>query len=434
MNKTAIKQLADQAHTALCRNDFGTAVKCYNEILTLDANDDTALHFSAMILNFQGRHRIAFNMVKRAIDRYKCNANYYATLASIHKNLNEYPEAVAAIKIACELQPRNAINLSNAAMILADERRCELAKEIFEAAIEIEPDNPFVHFNYSLLLLSTGDYENGWKEYEWRIPFHYGEPVPVYPKDLKGKKIQILPEQGYGDYIMFSRYFKRLEDEGAEVFITCPKALSRLYNSRYCPEPDFSIRVASLASLFSDVPNEPYIKSPGIKKLDNTGFKIGIATKAVKPYNNDLHVISKEEGINIVPHPANLAFLSSFKRSLPADFIDPLISLNGIKLYNLQTDVNHGIDVTNLAHKMSDFADLADFVDQMDLVITIDTAVAHLAGAMGKKTWLLLPYDFEWRWLADKDHSHWYPSIKIFRQPKRGDWSSVQEQVLNELK
>jgi tetratricopeptide (TPR) repeat protein len=431
MSKAKIKEISDKAYDAICDNDLQSALNSYYQILAIDSNDDSSLHFLAFILNLQGKYKTALDMVKRAIDRYRCSATYYVTLASICRNLGDYKEAVDAIKTACELKPNDPIILSNAAMILADERKYDKAKDIYELALEFEPNNAFLHFNYSLLLLTIGDFENGWREYEWRIPLHHNGKIQKYPKDLKGKKVKIIPEQGYGDFIMFSRYFKLLEEAGASVFINCPRALNRLYECHYCPDPDFSIYIMSLPILFKEIPNDPYIKAPGILKVDDNCFKVGVITCAVKPANNSTQVVKKADGtIGILPHPENLAYLSTFKRSLPHDFLDPFQGIDKVKFYNLQKDHNcYGMENP----RISDFGDLADYVNEMDLIITIDTALAHLAGAMGKKVWLLLPYDFDWRWQADKDYSVWYPTMKIFRQRKRGDWNSVQENLVSEF-
>lgn len=433
MNKAEIKKLSDIAHDAICKSDFQTALEHYYQVLAIDSNDDSSLHFIAFILNLQGKHKTALDMVNRAIDRYQCSATYYTTLASIQRNLGNYPEAIKAINTACQLKPNDAVILSNAAMILGDERKYDRAKAIYEIALEFEPDNPFVHFNYSLLLLTMGEFKQGWQEYEWRMPFHFNTPRPTYPKDLKSKKIRIVPEQGYGDFIMFSRYFKLLEDAGASVFINCPKALEPLYQCHYCPNPDLSIHVMSLASLFNTIPNEPYIQAPGKLELpNNKQFKIGVAPCAVKPFNNSVQVVKRGEdgSIGIISHPSNMAYLSAFKRSLPHDFFDPLIKDQKYKLYNLQKDADfYGME--DMKDQIKNFGDLADLVSQMDLIITVDTALAHLAGGMGKETWLMLPYDFEWRWQAERKDSPWYPSMKIFRQPRRGDWYPVQEEMLN---
>jgi len=431
MSKAQIKQLSENAYTALCYNQFQIALDFYHAILTLDPNEDSALHSIAFILNLQGKHKTALDLAKKAITHYRCNAAYYTTLASIYRNLGNYQEAVSAIRTACELKPRDAMTLSNAAMILADERRYDRAKDVYEAALECEPDNAFVHFNYALLLLAMGDFKKGWREYEWRIPLHCDLPKPVYPQDLKGKKVRVIAEQGYGDFIMFSRYCKLLEKAGAIVYINCPRALEKLYDCHYCPDPDLSIRIMSLPSLFDEIPNEPYIKAPGKIQVPGDHMKIGVVARAVKSFDNNIQVIKRCDGsINVVQHPASLAYLSTFKRSLPHDFFDPIIDRRDIRLYNLQRDAEH---YGTVEMKINDFGDLADLVDQMDLIITIDTAVAHLAGAMGKKTWLLLPYDAEWRWQADREDSPWYPSMRIFRQPKRGDWTSVQDFVIGAL-
>lgn len=438
MDKLRIKELSDKAYSALCGSDFTTAVNCYNEVLTIDPDNSPALHFASILLNFSGKYRSAYNLLKKLLDKDKCNAEYYVTLSLILKNLDKYEQAVEAIRVAHQLKPRDPIIISNAAMLLADERRYDRAKDAFEIALDINPEIPFIHFNYSLLLLKIGDFTNGWKEYEWRIPFHYNSQIPTLPnvKDLKDKKIQIMPEQGYGDFIMFSRYFDLLEKEGAKVFVNCPHAIYKLYDCHYTPRPDYTFGIASLPLIFNSMPNKPYIKAPGIKKIDeNNNFKIGIATNAVKEINNSAHVILKDEGIHIVPHPGNLSYYYAFKRSLFNNFFTPIVDMDGVNLYNLQIDVKHDNEkIINLRHRIGDFSDLADFVDQMDLIITIDTALAHLAGAMGKPVWLLLPYDCDWRWQTEGERSIWYPSMRIFRQPKRGDWETIQTQIIDELK
>lgn len=428
MNKVFVKQLSDQAYQALCVNDLAMALDCYTRISHLDPNNHASWHFMGLLLDLQGNHKTALDMVKKAIEFYKCSANYYTTLANIYRNLNRYEEAMEAIRISCELRPYDAVSLSNAAMILTDERKYSKAKEVYEAALQLEMGNSYVHFNYSLLLLSLGEFKQGWKEYEWRFPLLYNKPIPKYPEDLKGKKIQIIPDQGYGDFIMFSRFFKNLKESGASIFINCPKALSRLYDCHYCPNPDFTIYVTSLACLCDEIPTDPYIKALGNVKINESKFKIGVASRAVKQINNDVQIIKKEEYLNILPHLSNLVYHSSLKRSLPHAFFDPLFSKNR-KFYNLQIDTNcYGME--NVSGSISDFADVADLVEQMDIIITIDTALAHLSGAMGKKTLLLLPYNADWRWCGG---FNWYPSIEIIQQPVREDWESVQTSVARRL-
>lgn len=417
-----IKILNRKAHEALCKNDFHGALNHYQEVLKKDPGDDKALHFVGFLQSLQGEQKNALDSVTKAIKRYACDASYYTTLAGIYRQMLDYPQAVEAIRKACELLP-DAVNYSNAAMILADERRFERAKELYRKALELDENCSFIHFNYSLLLLLLGEYEEGLKEYDWRIPFHYNVGMPEYPEDLKGKKIQILPEQGFGDFLMCARYFKPLQDAGAEVYVYCHKAMERLCRPRYCSKPDYTFLVMSLPRLFKGwVPTDNYIGASGKSKVTGFDFKIGVAHKAVKTPSNLMGVV----GERMIPHPATLAYLSASKRSLPHDFFDPMLK-KGVKFYNLQNDTSH-YAMENV--KSEDFMDLADWVANMDLIITIDTALVHLAGAMGKTTWLLLPYDCDWRWGVDQEVSKWYPSVRIFRQQKRGDWASVQEQIL----
>jgi tetratricopeptide (TPR) repeat protein len=431
MSKAALKKLFDQAHSAICINNFTEALECYDKVLSMDPKNDAALHFVAFLQDIQGNHRKAVEILKVAIENYPCRASYYSTLSSALRHMDNYPEAVKAIRTACELQP-DAINLCNAATLLCDEKRFDRARDVYEAALDIEPESPFIHFNYALLLLKLGEYEEGWKEYDWRIPFHYNRPIPEYPVDLKGKKVRVIHEQGFGDFLMCARYLDLLRNAGAEVFVDCPKQLASLFNPHYCPNPDHTFMMMSLPRLFKEIPNAPFIQAPKNKQIIGSGFKVGIAFEAKKPFNNNIQVVERDGNLHIVPHPANLAYLSAPKRSLPHDFFDPFFR-DGVRFNNLQVDTSH-YAMYNL--KAEDFSELADFVDGMDLIITIDTALAHLAGAMGKKTWLLLPYNCDWRWGASGENTIWYPSMKLFRQSRRGDWNSVQDKVLmafNEL-
>jgi Tfp pilus assembly protein PilF len=427
MNKEQLRTMFDEAHKFVTENELTKAFEKYEEILAIEPDNDAALHLVAVLHNLQGNHKTALEMVLKAIGIYSCDSSYYTTMANIYRHLGDYKQSVDAIRTACELKPNDAINISNAAMILAEEKRYDRAKELYLTALEIEPECPFIHFNLSLLLLKLGEFKEGWKEYDWRLPFFHGADLPTYPEELKGKKIRINHEQGYGDFIMFARYFKLLEDAGAEVYVNCPKPLAALFPTHYCDKPDYTLMTMSLPNLFDTIPNEPYIKKRWHYPFHEEGFKIGVAWMAAKPFNNFVQVVEQESNVHIIPHPGNFAYLSAFKRSLPHDFFDALLDDN--VLYNLQTDTDH-YAMQNMGPKINNFADLADMVKAMDLIISIDTALAHLAGAMGKEVWLLLPYDCDWRWRVDGNKSHWYPSMKIFRQSKRGSWDSVQKEML----
>lgn len=416
-----INNLKETALKALAHNDLAKAIPLYNKILEIDSEDHTANHMTAFVYDLQGQPEEAIKYALKSIKAYSCNADYYMTLANIYRRLEKYSEAVSAVKIACDLRPEDAVTWNNAAMLLAEEKKYDRAKSAYEYALELDPNSSYIHFNYSLLLLTLED-EKAWEEYEWRIPLNYNTPKPNYP-DLSGKKIVIKHEQGYGDFLMCARYFKILEKLGAEVFLETPRALDRLFPSRFCEKPDLVINTMSLPYLIKNIPTEPYLNLPQTPK---DGFKIGIAHKAIKPFNNDVRVTVKGDKVQLLAHPANLAWLSAKKRSLPEDWFDFLISKN-YDLYNLQIDAPHP-DIKSYTG-IYDFYDLAKAVEKMDLIITIDTALVHLAGAMGKPTWLLLPYDSEWRW-GTKNTTKWYPSVKILRCPKRGDWEQIKSKLI----
>lgn len=426
MSKEIVKQLIDAAHQSLCRNDIVHAVDCYNTILRIDPNNPAARHFVAFLCDLQGEYESALKHALAAVEVYKCNADYYTTLANIYRHLDNYQEAVNAAKTACDLRPQDAMMWNNAAMILAEEKKFDRAKSAYQYALQLEPESPYIHFNYSLLLLAQDDPE-AWEEYDWRIPLNYNLPKPRYPKTFRDKKVLIKHEQGYGDFLMFARYFQLLRDLGAEVHLETPRVLDRLFPSSYCPQPDLVIYTMSLPILFPHMPSEPYIKVE--KTVTKDRFQVGIAHKAVKRFNNEVRVVAEEDRVQVLPHPANLAWQSAKKRSLPDDWFD-LPSVLDMDFWNLQIDAPH--PTIPQYEGIEDFSDLAQAVANMDLIVTIDTALAHLAGAMGKETWLILPYDSEWRW-GQGDKTPWYPNTTIFRCPKRGDWQSVKIEVTRRL-
>lgn len=421
MSKEVIRRLISLAHDSLCRNSIKDALDCYNKVLCLDPDNAAARHFVAFVLDLQGQYAEALPHALKAVEVHKCNADYYSTLANVYRHLDNYQEAVIAAKTACDLRPQEAMMWNNAAMLLAEEKRFDRAKAAYQYALQLEPESSHIRFNYSLLLLALDDPE-AWDEYEWRIPLNYSQPRPRYPKVFRDKKVLIKHEQGYGDFLMCARYFPLLRELGAELHLETPRALDRLFPSTYCPRPDLTIYAMSLPLIFPATPTEPYLILD--KNRKNERFSVGVAHRAVKQFNNEVRITVDDERVQLLPHPANLAWQSAKKRSLPEDWFDNFPT--DVQLFNLQIDAPHpripsygGIE---------DFKDLAQAVANMDLIITIDTSLAHLAGAMGKETWLILPYDSEWRW-GQGDKTSWYPNTRIFRCPKRGDWASVEKEV-----
>ncbi|MDZ4151643.1 hypothetical protein, partial [Methylicorpusculum sp.] len=328
----------------------------------------------------------------------------------------------------------------------------EQALMYYKKALSLNPSHEETRLGFSKALLACGDFNLGWWEFEYRMDysqeFHQYLKYPNLDlKNLKGKKILLLAEWGLGDTLHFIRYAKKLKDLGATVYLqtfgplikllsACPYLDSVTKQGDPLPKADIRIPLLSLPLVFKTtletIPAEiPYIYAqPDLveewhKKIcvDNT-FKIGICWHA-KPIFLEEHLYTR--------------------RSVPLSIFSPLTTLSGTSFYSLQktfgteelnTTTTHIHNFgTELDEAHGPFMDTAAIIKNLDLVISADTSIVHLAGSLGKPVWVLLPYSAEWRWLHERADSPWYPgTMRLFRQPKPGDWESVINDIVSSLK
>jgi hypothetical protein len=276
--------------------------------------------------------------------------------------------------------------------------------------------SPIVRARRGEELLSLGQYAEGFRLYDaWRDAYPdkwHNLPIPRWDGGpLKGQRLVITGEQGFGDQIMFARFAKLAQAEGASVVWLCEPPLERLFNqclgvravskgagydvggvSCYCPS-------SALPNMFfpplTEPPSAPYMDTPPANSI--RGLTVGVISSGNPNHVNDA------------------------ARSLPPQISAELMTLAGA--VDLQPEITGA----------RDFYDTATVIAGLDLVITVDTATAHLAGAMGKPVWILLPYTADWRWLRDREDSPWYPSARLFRQASPGDWAGVVERVRSAL-
>lgn len=283
----------------------------------------------------------------------------------------------------------------------------------FRERLSMVPSDERAAYALSVVLLALGRYAEGVDGYELRHLFGSGAlpdvPWPSWRgEDLNGRRLVIFPEQGFGDAIQFARFAPMLRQAGADVTLLCRPPLERLFSSLGVrvvaasgaadfPEPDYWVRSNSLlrcaGAVANDVPGAPY--------LDATPREwggVGVVGRGNPRHHNDA------------------------SRSLPPELEGRLLALPGAK--NLSPDITGA----------RDFQDTADIIAGLDLVITVDTSVAHLAGALGKPVWIMLPeHNTDWRWMRGRSDSPWYPSARLYRQPSPGDWGSVVRAVETDL-
>jgi hypothetical protein len=315
----------------------------------------------------------------------------------------------------------------------------------YERLIAAIPHDADAHACMGMCRLLLGDFRRGWPEYEWRLKTNYmAEPPSGRPRwngeSLEHKTILVEAEQGHGDAIQFVRYLPRIKALGANVILGCQPALHRLLagstgvdlalrQGDLAPHFDIEITLLSLPGIFQTLPETIPAKVPYLHVPQGSGIH---ATKTVIRYTGMLRVgLVWAGGI----HTKNS------QRSIKLKQFSELFGLRGIKLFSLQkgeevtelASIPRDI-ITDLGPHLEDFADTAAAIQELDLVISVDTAVVHLAGALGKPVWTLLPFAPDWRWMLDREDSPWYPTMRLFRQPAPGDWASVIKRVAEELK
>lgn len=314
---------------------------------------------------------------------------------------------------------------------------------IYERLIDTNPVDADAHACLGICRLLIGDFKRGWPEYEWRLKTKsMAEPPSGRPRwhgeSLKDKTILIEAEQGHGDTIQFVRYLPRVKALGATIVLGCQPGLRSLLINSFdvdqvvcqgdlAPRFDIETTLLSLPGIFQSetIPADvPYLRVPqgsgaqairAIAQYSNL-FRVGLVW-AGGIYTKDSHRSMKLEQFSVLFDIPKTKFVILQKGDATAE----------LKAFSRDT-------IADISPYLGDFADTAAVVQELDLVISVDTSVAHLAGALGKPVWTMLPFAPDWRWMLNREDSPWYPTMRLFRQPKPGDWPSVIQRVAEELK
>lgn len=389
----------------------------------------------------------ALDAYGRALELNPENTSVLNLMGTAYQSMEKLDKAECCYRQALTLTPDQPTVLNNLAVALNALGRLEEAVEVYRRLLEVDPDYADGHWNLSVALLAMGAYPEGWREFEWR--FKKAGPVPLRHfteplwdgSELSGRTILLHSEQGFGDTIQFVRYVAMVVRRGGTVILECQvAALKRLLSSldgvtsvvvagEPLPHFDCHLPLMSLPLVFGTsldtIPCQvPYLFADPRdveafrRRLGASGhFRVGLVW-----YAKQSQVLNR-------------------KRSCPLGLFSPLWNVPDVDFYTLQIGVGtEHLEGFSVSHKIfdltgdiGDFADTAALMVNLDLVITIDTAAAHLAGALGVKTWLVLPHVAEWRWLCGRQDSPWYPSMRLFRQPSPGDWTSLMKDVAGAL-
>ena len=418
----------------------------YDKAIAINVNYAEAYSNKSVALCKMNMHAQALTCCEKAIELKPDYGGAFYNRGIALQGLQRMQEALESYKKAVAIEPNNAAAYCDMGVVMHALGNIEAAISHYDQALAIDDTFSRAYWNKANSMLLLGNYKNGLPLYEWRwVPElttstirNFPQPLWLGLDDLKGKTILLHCEQGAGDSIQCIRYAKWVGDLAAKVIVEAPKSLVRMFigvegvdeiveAGKQLPDFDFHCPLMSLPLAFKSTPNDIPNKVPYLMKDvsleqrwktrlgEKTKKRVGLAWSGSRTHGND--------------HQRSIAF-ASFVKCLPKDF----------EYISLQKEVREE-DVASLEESqvrcfendISDFADTAALCALMDLVITVDTSVAHLAGALGKETWVLLPLVPDWRWMLARDDTPWYPTVKLFRQNEQKNWDSVLGQIFESL-
>jgi tetratricopeptide (TPR) repeat protein len=426
---------------------FEAAIASYDTAIAINPGYSKAHTNRGVALQELGHLQTALASHDSAIAISPHYADAYSNRGITLHALRRLEDAVASYDKAIAIQPNFVAAYYNRGLAFHELRQPSDALASFDQATAIDPGSAQAHFNKSLTLLLEGDFQQGWPLYEWRWKTEKSKPLArnfeqalwLGEKPLVGKTILLHSEQGFGDTIQFCRYAERVASLGARVILEVPEPLLDVLGGQGAnielavkgkplPAFDYHCPLLSLPLAFkTDVTSIPasqsYLLSDSAKLAEweqrlgsKTKPRVGLAWSGNADHVND--------------HNRSIA-LSALAAQLPDKF--EYVSLQKeVRASDRQALESNG-HIRHFGDALKDFGDTAALCDLMDLVISVDTSVVHLSGALGRPTWVLLPYVPDWRWLLDRDDSPWYPSIRLYRQASDGYWDGVLGRVRDDL-
>jgi tetratricopeptide (TPR) repeat protein len=388
---------------------------------------DPRFHNGLAAAYFENRQiEQALEVCDRAVQLGATDAYAWSNRSGVLRELGRFEEAADMMDRALQLQPDLAPSHLNMGLIRAGQERLSEAMDCTARAIALRPDFAEAHYTLGILQLLLGDLERGWPEYQWRPTRKALTGKPLWRgEDPSGRTVLLLTEQGFGDAIQFVRYVPMLEERGARVVLTCRAELARLLEQivrvvrpgEALPPHDLWCPLLDLPMVFGtniqNIPARiPYLKAAPIAEKSRN-LRVGLVWAGSPTHRDD------------------------YRRSIRFEQLKPILDVPGIEWVNLQVGPAarqaEGSPFLLPPIEPRDFADTAAVLAGLDLTVSVDTAVAHLAGAIGKPVWILLAKVPDWRWLLGRPDSPWYPTMRLFRQHKYGDWEGPIREAAQQL-
>jgi tetratricopeptide (TPR) repeat protein len=439
----AIRRMRDSALQHHQSGRWSEASRLCLEILTIDERHADSLHLLGVIALQTGKYPIAAQLIGQAISINPKDPAYYLNFGALLQKLGRVEQAVQCYQEALALKPQYLEVHNSLGHALQSLGRLDEADDQYERALALDPNFADARVNRALLQLLTGDFRSGWRNYEWRWrllkPRSCAQPL-WRGELLDGARILLYAEQGLGDCLQFLRYLPMVQAAGGTVVLEVPPSLHRIAAQLpgitlltdaedasglldwHCPLMSlplvFDTALENIPTpLLLSIPEEARRVAAGRSWPDKgvKGVRVGLVWAGSPTHQKDRY------------------------RSMPLSQLEPLFRVAGVHLYSLQMGeagaqlAKMSAEIVDLTPAIDDMADTAALIAHLDLVLCVDTSVAHLAASLGKPVWLMLPFAPDWRWLLNRNDSPWYPTMRLFRQATLGDWSSVVHEVRTAL-
>jgi len=462
---TTLKPATPETHLEMgkllqLKRDWDAAIGEFRQVIETRPDWAEAHIGLSSCLAWRGEWEAAIAAYSKTLSQNPDSGERYYSLGLILSSQGDYDGALAALRRAVSMRPDSVEMLTFLGATLCYHGEFDEATACIQRVLQLRPDYALGHWNMALLHLTHGRFAEGWKEYEWRwnvkeLDLHFDPTAPLWDGgDLSGRRILLVAEQGIGDSIQCVRYVPHVAKLGGKIVLAVHGELQRLLEGVPPNFSDFSRNVDQwvfpdqnmpkydtycplltlpkvLGTTLENIPRDvPYLAADaGLKRKWHDRIS---AADALPSADGGLKV-----GIAWAGSPKHI---NDRNRSVPACELAPLAEASNARFYNLQKGpiakpgVLPPLEMTDWTGELHDFADTAALMENLDLVICADTALAHLAGALGKRVWVLLPFLPDWRWLLNRTDSPWYPTMRLFRQPRPCDWSEPIAQIAAALK
>lgn len=454
VNGETVEQALGRAQAAAQAKRLNEASGICADVLAAMPEQPAALALQGIVAAMAGDPERGIVLLRRAIQLRPGNPTWYAHLGSLCRSTYRMQEALAAGHESVRLDAANPEHLVNLSLIFVDVDDRDRAMACLMRALGLKHDHADGHLAMAQILLAMGNFDPGWMEYEWRNLTEAGKATmpamtsaPWNGMRLPNGRLLLVGDQGYGDTIQFARYIPMVAERCQELIVGCSVEMAPLLAklpgvSQYChrwtdvPGHAAHCRLSSLPYLFRTQldtipPRVPYLQADPVRIAHwrdrlaaalPTGVKrVGLAWTGRPTHPNDRR------------RSMPLAQLASLVDAGPAAFVSlqkpmPARDLAVMPRFPSMTD---------LADDLTDFGETAALMQNLDLIVTVDTSMGHLAGALGKPAWILIPKAADWRWMLEREDSPWYPSVRLFRQPTPGAWDEplgrLREALAGEL-